>query len=52
MAFPFLSFFIEIELIYNIVLVSSIQQSDSVIHINVYIYILFKNYFPLQFIKR
>ena len=47
MAFPFLSFFIEIELIYNIVLISSIQHSDSVTHINVYIYILFKTYFSL-----
>ena len=33
--------FVEIELIYNVVLDSGIQQSDSVIHIYVYIYILF-----------
>ena len=32
--------FIEVKLIYGIVLVSGIQQSDSVIHIYVCIYIL------------
>ena len=34
--------FFEVQLIYNVVLVSSVQQSDSVIHIyRIYIYILF-----------
>ena len=40
-------FLIEIELIYNIVLVSGIQQRDS--FISVYIHILL-NFFPLYFI--
>ena len=31
--------FIEIQLVYNIVLVSSVEQSDSVIYIHIYIYI-------------
>ena len=39
----FIFFFIEIQLIYNVVLVSSVQQRDSVIHIYIYtfFYILF-----------
>ena len=32
-------FFIEVQLIYIVVLVSGVQQSDSVIHIHTYIYI-------------
>ena len=31
-------------------LVSSIQQSDSVIHINIYVYILLYNFFPISII--
>ena len=37
----FVYFFIEVELIYNVVLVSSVQQSDSVIHIYILFQILF-----------
>ena len=37
-----------LELIYNVVLISAVQQSDSVIHI--YIYIIFSYSFPLWFI--
>ena len=32
---------IEVELIYSVVLVSGVQQSDSVIHIYIHVYILF-----------
>ena len=53
---------IELQLIYNTVLVSGVQQSDSVIHthtymymyvyIYIYIYIyIFKGYFPLQVLR-
>ena len=35
-----LFFFIEVELIYNVMLVSGIQQSDSVIYV-IYIYVLY-----------
>ena len=35
------NFLIEVELIYNIVLVSGVQHNDSVIHIYVYTYVLF-----------
>ena len=36
---PFLNLFsIEVELIYNVVLVSRVQQSDSVLYIYIYIY--------------
>ena len=37
--FYFYLFFIEVQLIYNVVLVSGIQQSDSVISIHTYVYI-------------
>ena len=37
----FVLVFIEIELIYNVVLVSGVQQSDSVIHISILLNILF-----------
>ena len=33
------SFFLEVSLIYNVVLVSGVQQSDSAIYIYIYIYI-------------
>ena len=33
--------FIGVQLMYNVVLVSGVQQIDSVIHIHVYIFILF-----------
>ena len=36
----FFKFFIEVQLIYNVALISAVQQSDSVIHI--YIYSCFK----------
>ena len=41
--FDFMTFFflIEVQLIYNVVLISAVQQSDSVKHMYVYIYILF-----------
>ena len=39
MSFGIKIFFIEIQLIYNVVLVSSVQQSASFIHIYIYIYI-------------
>ena len=44
----YLFIFIEVKLICNIVLVSGVQQSDSVI----YIYIFFSDYFPLQVTTR
>ena len=40
-----LSIYIEVELIYNVVLVSSVQHSDSVVHI--YTYLFFSDSFPL-----
>ena len=44
-------FFSDVELVYNVGwLVSGVQQSDSVIHIYIYIYTLFLYYFPLWFI--
>ena len=33
--------FIEAELIYNAVLISSVQQSDSIIHVYIHLHILF-----------
>ena len=50
-------FFIEVELIYNIMLVSGVQQSDSDIYICicvcvcVYIYILFQILFPYRLLQ-
>ena len=50
---PLIYLLIDVQLIYNVVLVSGIQQSDSVIHIYiymctyVYIYSLLKYSFPL-----
>ena len=43
---------IEVQLIYNVMLISSVEQSDSVIHIYyIIIYIFFFSYsFPLWFI--
>ena len=38
---------IEIQLIYNVVLISGIQQSDSVIHTYIYIYIFFFRFFSI-----
>ena len=38
-------FFIEVELTYNVVLVSDVQQSDSVLHIHIILHS-----FPLWFI--
>ena len=38
-------FFIEVELIYNVVIVFAVQQSDSVIHVRV----LFQILFPYRF---
>ena len=40
-AHPAFFFLIDVQLIYNVVLVSAVQQSNSVIRIYVYIYILF-----------
>ena len=47
--FPFslFSFFIEVWLIYNVVLISAVQQSDSVIHIYIHSFLYS---FPLWFI--
>ena len=45
--FSFLNF-LGVQLIYNVVLISAIQQSDSVIHI--YIFYFYKYSFPLWFI--
>ena len=42
-------YFIEVLLTYNVVLMSAVQQSDSVIHIYIYIY-SFSYCFPLWFI--
>ena len=44
---PFKKYFIEVYLIYNVVLVSAVQQGDSVI----YLYIL-SYAFPLWFLTR
>ena len=49
--FLFACFFIEVQLIYNIMLVSGLQHSDSVIHIYIYIY-SFSDSFPLYVITR
>ena len=45
----FCIFFIEVELIYNVVLVSGVQQSDSVIH--TYISIFFQILFPYRLLQ-
>ena len=46
-------FSIEVWMIYNIALVSGVQQSDSVLYIYMYIYkIIFSDYFPLYIIIR
>ena len=42
-------FFIEIQLVYNILLISAVQQGDSVVHAYIYIYILCI-FFPPWFI--
>ena len=42
--------FTEIRLIYNVVLISSVQQNDSLIYINTYFF--FPYSFPLWFITR
>ena len=34
-------FFIEVQLIHNVVLISAVQKSDSVIHIHTFFFILF-----------
>ena len=53
LTFFFLMHFVELQLIYNVVLVSDIQQNDSVIYIYVYTYIYpFSYSFPLWFITR
>ena len=43
-ALVYIYFLIEVELIYNIVLVSGVQQSDSVFYIYIF---FFSGYFPL-----
>ena len=43
-------FFFDVELIYNVVLISSVHQSDSVIHI--YIYIFFFIFFSIMVYHR
>ena len=45
-AFFFILFYIGVELIYNVVSVSGVQPSDSVIHIH--IFILFQILFPYR----
>ena len=46
----FLIYFTEVQLIHNVVLISAVQQSDSVIHIYIYIYIHSFSYsFPLVY---
>ena len=47
--FSFYFNLIEVQLIYNVVLISAVQQCDSVIHIYIYIY-SFLYSFPLWFI--
>ena len=37
----FKKFFVEVESIYNVVLISAVQQSDSVMHIYILVHILF-----------
>ena len=34
-------FLVEVQLIYNVVLTSAIQQSDSVMHINTFFFLIF-----------
>ena len=41
---PSLIFFIEVQLIYNVVLISAVQQSDSVIHIYTFFSMFFFHY--------
>jgi len=46
---PFLNlFFIEVELIYNVVLVSSVQQSDSVLYIYIHTHTHSFSYFSIM----
>ena len=40
------NFFFEVQLIYNVVLVPGVQQSDSVLYIYIYIH-TFSDFFPL-----
>ena len=44
----FKMYFIEVYLIYNAVLISSLQQSDSVIHIYTHIYTFFFIFFSIM----
>ena len=53
---PFILFYyIEVQLMYNVVLVSGVQHSDSVLYIYiciyVYIYILFQTLFPYKLLQ-
>ena len=43
----FLIYFTEVQLIHNVVLISAVQQSDSVIHIYIYIYTFFFIFFSI-----
>ena len=46
---PVLFFFIEVQLIYNIVLISAIQQSDLVVRVCIYIYIYIYKFLKILF---
>ena len=40
-------FLIEVHLIYSVVLISGVQQSESAIHLSLYIYIFFFRFFSI-----
>ena len=50
--FSVLVFFIEVQLIYNVVLISVVQKSDSVTYIYIYIYNLFKIFLSIMVYHR
>ena len=52
LAFNFLKIFIAVELVYSVVLISAVQQSDSVIHTYIYIYMFFFIFFSIMVYHR
>ena len=45
-------YFIEVYLTYNVVLISTVQQRDSVVYIHTYIYTYFFIFFPIMIYHR
>ena len=41
MGFPYFKIFVEVLLIYNVVSISTVEQSDSVIHVYTFFFIFF-----------